>query len=80
MKSTTILLIAALAACADNTALDVDPTRAALDGKQVVVLTPTTVLCQQHFENFEKRFKDHPVRVDMLSRFCTPTGSAMKVS
>ena len=46
--------------------------RAALDGKQVVVLTPTTVLCQQHFENFEKRFKDHPVRVDMLSRFCTP--------
>ncbi len=46
--------------------------RAALDGKQVVVLTPTTVLCQQHFENFEKRFADHPIRVDMLSRFCTP--------
>ncbi|MCB9723927.1 MAG: transcription-repair coupling factor [Spirochaetaceae bacterium] len=49
--------------------------RAALDGKQVVVLTPTTVLCQQHFENFQKRFKDHPIRVDMLSRFCTPKES-----
>lgn len=46
--------------------------RAAQDGKQVVVLTPTTVLCQQHFENFQKRFEDHPIRVDMLSRFCTP--------
>ncbi len=46
--------------------------RAAQDGKQVVVLTPTTVLCQQHFENFQKRFADHPIRVDMLSRFCTP--------
>ena len=49
--------------------------RAALDGKQVVVLTPTTVLCQQHFENFEKRFADHPIRVDMLSRFCSPQES-----
>jgi transcription-repair coupling factor (superfamily II helicase) len=46
--------------------------RAALDGKQVVVLTPTTVLCQQHFENFQERFRDQPIRVDMLSRFCTP--------
>ncbi|MBW1882044.1 MAG: transcription-repair coupling factor [Deltaproteobacteria bacterium] len=49
--------------------------RAALDGKQVVVLTPTTVLCQQHFENFEKRFEPYPIRVDMLSRFCTPKES-----
>jgi len=46
--------------------------RAAQDGKQVVVLTPTTVLCQQHFENFQKRYEDHPIRVDMLSRFCSP--------
>ena len=46
--------------------------RAAADGKQVVVLTPTTVLCQQHFENFERRFEDQPIRVDMLSRFNTP--------
>ena len=49
--------------------------RAAQDGKQVVVLTPTTVLCQQHFENFAARFADHPIRVDMLSRFCTPKES-----
>ena len=49
--------------------------RAALDGKQVVILTPTTVLCQQHFENFQERFKDQPIRIDMLSRFCTPKES-----
>lgn len=49
--------------------------RAAQDGKQVVVLTPTTVLCQQHFENFKARFKDHPIRVEMLSRFCSPAES-----
>ena len=49
--------------------------RAALDGKQVVILTPTTVLCQQHFENFRERFKDQPIRIDMLSRFCTPKES-----
>ena len=49
--------------------------RSALDGKQVVVLTPTTVLCQQHFENFKARFKGHPIRVEMLSRFCSPKES-----
>ncbi|MEZ4332221.1 MAG: transcription-repair coupling factor [Myxococcota bacterium] len=49
--------------------------RAAQDGKQVVVLTPTTVLCQQHFENFQKRFAPYPIRVDMLSRFCSPKES-----
>jgi transcription-repair coupling factor (superfamily II helicase) len=49
--------------------------RAALDGKQVVILTPTTVLCQQHFENFQERFKDQPVQVEMLSRFCSPKES-----
>jgi transcription-repair coupling factor (superfamily II helicase) len=49
--------------------------RAAQDGKQVVVLTPTTVLCQQHFENFQKRFAPYPNRVDQLSRFCSPKDS-----
>jgi transcription-repair coupling factor (superfamily II helicase) len=49
--------------------------RAAQDGKQVVVLTPTTVLCQQHFENFQKRFAPYPIRVDQLSRFCSPKDS-----
>ncbi len=49
--------------------------RAALDGKQVVILTPTTVLCQQHYENFKDRFEGHAIRLDMLSRFCTPKES-----
>ena len=39
------------------------------DGKQVAVLTPTTVLCFQHFESFKRRFASFPVRVEMLSRF-----------
>jgi transcription-repair coupling factor (superfamily II helicase) len=49
--------------------------RAALDGKQVAILTPTTVLCQQHYENFKERFKDQPIQVEMLSRFCSPRNS-----
>ncbi|WP_432823281.1 transcription-repair coupling factor, partial [Trichloromonas sp.] len=43
--------------------------RAALDGRQVAVLVPTTVLARQHFETFRERFKDYPVEVDMVSRF-----------
>ena len=43
--------------------------RAALDGKQVAVLVPTTVLCQQHYETFVERFKGYPIRVEFLSRF-----------
>lgn len=39
------------------------------DGKQVAVLTPTTVLCFQHFESFKRRFASFPVRIEMLSRF-----------
>ncbi len=38
-------------------------------GKQVAVLVPTTLLAQQHFENFSDRFADWPVRVESLSRF-----------
>ena len=38
-------------------------------GKQVMVLVPTTLLAQQHYENFKDRFADWPVRVDVLSRF-----------
>ena len=44
---------------------------AALDGTQVAVLVPTTLLAQQHFENFRDRFADWPVRIEMLSRFRT---------
>ena len=39
------------------------------DGKQVAVLSPTTVLCFQHFNTFRKRFQPFPVRIEMLSRF-----------
>ena len=38
-------------------------------GKQVAILVPTTLLAQQHFENFKDRFADWPVRVELLSRF-----------
>ena len=41
------------------------------DGKQVAVLVPTTLLAQQHYENFTDRFADWPVKVDVLSRFKT---------
>ena len=39
------------------------------DGKQVAVLSPTTVLAFQHFETFKKRFAAFPVNIEMLSRF-----------
>ncbi len=42
---------------------------AAQDGRQVAVLTPTTLLAQQHYQNFLDRFADWPIRVDLLSRF-----------
>ncbi|MFD1008420.1 MULTISPECIES: transcription-repair coupling factor [Oceanisphaera] len=41
------------------------------DGKQVAVLVPTTLLAQQHYDNFRDRFANWPVRIDMLSRFKT---------
>lgn len=40
-------------------------------GKQVAVLVPTTLLAQQHFQNFRDRFADWPVRIEVLSRFNT---------
>src|SRR5271154_1102139 len=46
--------------------------KAVQDGKQVAVLTPTTVLCFQHFESFKKRFANFPVNIEMISRFRTP--------
>lgn len=45
--------------------------KAVQDNKQVVYLVPTTVLAQQHYKTFTQRFKDFPVRVEMLSRFRT---------
>jgi len=46
--------------------------KAVLDGKQVAVLVPTTILAQQHYETFTKRFANHPVTVEVLSRFRPP--------
>ncbi|MBI5569931.1 MAG: transcription-repair coupling factor [Desulfomonile tiedjei] len=43
--------------------------RAMMDGKQVAVLVPTTVLAQQHYDTFTRRFRGYPFHVDMLSRF-----------
>jgi transcription-repair coupling factor (superfamily II helicase) len=40
-----------------------------MDGKQVAILVPTTVLAQQHFNNFRERMADYPVRLELLSRF-----------
>ncbi|MBI1387879.1 MAG: transcription-repair coupling factor [bacterium] len=45
--------------------------KALMDGKQVAVLAPTTILCQQHYLNFRERLADYPVRVESLSRFTT---------
>ncbi len=46
--------------------------KAVMDGKQVAVLVPTTVLAQQHLETFRNRLGAYPVRVEMISRFRSP--------
>jgi len=43
--------------------------KAVMDGKQVAVLVPTTVLAEQHFQTFSDRFKDYPTGIEVLSRF-----------
>ena len=45
--------------------------KAVQDGKQVAVLTPTTILSFQHFETFKKRFAQFPINIEMISRFRT---------
>ncbi|MCX5708052.1 MAG: transcription-repair coupling factor [Candidatus Omnitrophica bacterium] len=45
--------------------------KAVVDKKQVVYLVPTTILAEQHYQNFTQRLKDFPVNVEMLSRFRT---------
>ncbi|NLF51315.1 MAG: transcription-repair coupling factor [Leptolinea sp.] len=45
--------------------------KAVMDGKQVAVLVPTTVLAQQHYDTFRQRLTAYPVTVEMLSRFRT---------
>ncbi|MBT0651749.1 transcription-repair coupling factor [Geomobilimonas luticola] len=46
--------------------------KSVMEGKQVAILVPTTVLAQQHLETFTARFKAYPVRIEMLSRFRSP--------
>ena len=46
--------------------------KAVMEGKQVAVLTPTTVLAYQHFQNFRSRFAAFPARIELLSRFRSP--------
>ena len=51
--------------------------KAVNDGKQVAILVPTTVLAQQHFENFLDRFSEFPVNIGVLSRFGTKVEQAV---
>ncbi|CAN2041836.1 Transcription-repair-coupling factor [Candidatus Magnetomoraceae bacterium gMMP-15] len=46
--------------------------KAVNDGKQVAVLVPTTILCEQHYRTFIKRFEKYPVIIESLNRFRTP--------
>jgi transcription-repair coupling factor (superfamily II helicase) len=45
----------------------------AVNGKQTLMLVPTTVLAQQHWNTFRERYRDFPVRVEMVSRFRSAT-------
>ena len=47
--------------------------KAVMDGKQVAILAPTTILCQQHLNHFRERMSDFPVTIEMMSRFRTST-------
>ncbi len=47
--------------------------KAIMDGKQVAILVPTTVLAQQHYQTAIARFRGFPVNIDVLSRFRSPT-------
>ena len=44
----------------------------AVNGKQTLMLVPTTVLAEQHWNTFRERYRDFPVRVEMISRFRSP--------
>lgn len=50
--------------------------KAVMDGKQVAMLVPTTILAQQHYETFQQRLAAFPVKVEMLSRFRSPREQA----
>ena len=50
--------------------------KAAVEGRQVAMLVPTTVLCQQHYLTFRERLAPFPITVHQLSRFCTEEEAA----
>lgn len=47
--------------------------KAVMEGKQVAVLVPTTILAQQHYNTFTERFEPFPVKVEVISRFKSPS-------
>ena len=47
--------------------------KAVLSSKQVILLCPTTILSQQHYDNAKERFKSFPVNIALLNRFVSPT-------
>lgn len=54
--------------------------KAIMDGKQVAVLVPTTILAEQHHATLTRRFADHPVTIHCLSRFRTPNETKRIIS
>ena len=54
--------------------------KAIMDGKQVAILVPTTVLAQQHYQTAVSRFRGFPVNIDVLSRFRTPAQQKQTVA
>lgn len=50
--------------------------KAVMDGKQAVMLAPTTILVKQHYKNMVERFKDFPIGIEFISRFKTPSQKA----
>lgn len=45
--------------------------KSVMSGMQVAILVPTTVLAQQHYQNFRERMSDYPIKIDLLSRYRT---------
>lgn len=54
--------------------------KAVMDGKQVAVLVPTTILAQQHYNTFRQRLAPYPIKVAVLSRFCSPKEQAETIA
>ena len=54
--------------------------KAVMEGRQVAILVPTTILAQQHYNTFTQRMKDYPINIGLLSRFRTKAEQAETVS